>query len=205
MKCLQGSFCVTFALLLVGCGDRPYDETTASDTDTRRMQTPLSTDQPRGSRPVTVARADLAPTENSKVRGSVLFKKEGDVVRVEIELEGLTPGAHGLHVHEHGDCSAPDATSAGGHFNPDGKAHGAPTDSQRHVGDLGNVTADATGRVSVVLTDLLIALEGSRSIVGKAVVVHEKADDFKSQPSGDAGGRLACGVVEVVEPLELTR
>jgi Cu-Zn family superoxide dismutase len=204
MKCLQGLLCFALAFVFVGCGDNPsYGKAASSRDTTGRTEPPGS--RPAGARPVTVARADLRPTENSKARGSVLFKKEGESVRVEIELEGLTPGAHGLHVHEHGDCSAPDATSAGGHFNPEGKPHGAPTDAQRHVGDLGNVTADASGRVSVVLTDSVIALEGPNSIVGRAVVIHEKADDLKSQPSGDAGARLACGVIQVVEPIELTR
>jgi Cu-Zn family superoxide dismutase len=112
-------------------------------------------------------------------------------------VSGLGPGTvHGIHIHEKGDCSAPDASSAGEHFNPLGHAHGAP-DANSHVGDLGNITADAQGNAPLNITKAQASLVAgaSTSIVGKSVVVHTKEDDLKSQPSGDSGDRIACGIV----------
>jgi superoxide dismutase, Cu-Zn family len=143
--------------------------------------------------------ADLAPTAGQKVHGQVVFERKAGGVEVVATIEGLTPGTHGFHVHEVGDCSAPDASSAKGHFNPQGQPHGARDASQRHEGDLGNVEADATGKAQAKLVDSKLSLDGPGSIVGKAVIVHEKRDDFTTQPTGDAGGRVACGVVKVAK------
>ncbi|MGA7615147.1 MAG: superoxide dismutase family protein, partial [Thermoanaerobaculia bacterium] len=117
-------------------------------------------------------------------------------VRVDVDLTGLTPGEHGFHVHEKGDCSAADATSAGGHFNPTGAPHGSPAAATHHAGDLGNVTANANGEVHTSMTTSSITVtDGPRSITGRAVVVHADPDDFVSQPSGNAGPRVGCGVI----------
>ncbi|HEY8551165.1 MAG TPA: superoxide dismutase family protein [Vicinamibacterales bacterium] len=140
--------------------------------------------------------AKLSPTANNTARGEVTFTQEGEGVRVSGSFSGLTFGEHGFHVHEKGDCSAPDASSAGGHFNPTSQQHGAREADQRHVGDLGNLKVDPYGLARVDFVDKHLSLSGPNSIVGKAVIVHEKADDFKTQPTGDAGGRLACGVIE---------
>jgi Cu-Zn family superoxide dismutase len=102
-------------------------------------------------------------------------------------------------VHELGDCTAPDGTSAGGHFNPEGMPHGAPADAQRHVGDLGNLTADDSGMAHYERTDDVIALSGDHSIVGRGIIVHAGADDLTSQPTGAAGARVACGVIGIAE------
>jgi Cu-Zn family superoxide dismutase len=117
------------------------------------------------------------------------------------DLEGLEPGLHGFHIHEVGDCSAPDASSAGGHFNPDNTPHGTPENppAQRHVGDLGNLEADAEGKAHYERVDQMLPLRGPNSIVGKSVIVHAQADDLSSQPSGSAGPRLACGVIQARE------
>jgi Cu-Zn family superoxide dismutase len=112
----------------------------------------------------------------------------------------LNPGTHGFHVHEFGDCSAPDFASAGGHFNPTSEPHAGPKDAHRHEGDLGNVEAGADGSVAVDYTDSGLRFEGDKSILGRAVVVHANADDLKTQPSGNAGGRVACGVIGVAKP-----
>ena len=117
-------------------------------------------------------------------------------MRVVADIEGLTPGDHGFHVHEFGDCSAPDGTSAGAHFNPTKKPHGAPDNAERHVGDLGNITADESGKAHYDRIDTVIELNGENTIVGRSVIVHAKADDFVSQPAGNAGSRIACGVIE---------
>ena len=147
----------------------------------------------------TKAIAVLNPTSGNEVKGTVTFTKTGDGVRIVADLTGLKPGKHGFHVHEFGDCSAPDATSAGGHFNPNKHDHGGPDSAQRHAGDLGNIEADASGKAHLEFTDKTMKLTGDESIVGYAVIVHEKADDLKTQPTGDAGGRVACGVVGVAK------
>ncbi len=143
----------------------------------------------------TKAIAVLHPTAGSNVSGTVTFTATAEAVKVAADITGLTPGKHGFHIHEFGDCSDPKAASAGGHFNPGHKQHGAPDASERHAGDLGNIEADASGKAHLELTDTVIKLSGSDSIIGRAVIVHEKADDLKTPPTGDAGGRLACGVI----------
>ena len=147
----------------------------------------------------TKASAVLSPTANSKVTGTITFTKSADGVKVVGDINGLTPGKHGFHIHEFGDCSAPDATSAGSHFNPSKHQHGAPDATDRHDGDMGNIEADASGKAHVDYTDKVMKLSGAESIIGHAVIVHEKADDLKTQPTGDAGGRLACGVIGVAK------
>jgi superoxide dismutase, Cu-Zn family len=143
----------------------------------------------------TSASAELTALSGSGVAGKATFTREGDKVRVKAELTGLTPGKHGFHIHEFGDCSAADGSSAGGHFNPEGHPHGPPGASS-HPGDLGNIDADADGRatLSLVLNDITIDT-GTLGIVGRGLIVHEKADDLESQPVGDAGGRVACAVI----------
>ncbi len=150
-----------------------------------------------------VATARLSPTEGNNVSGEVTFTQEAGMVRVQGTLTGLAPGGHGFHVHENGACGpGEDGTpggAAGGHWAPQGSPHGAPDSDavNRHVGDMGNITAGQDGMATIQHTDNVLTLEGANSIVGKAVVVHANADDLTSQPSGDAGGRVACGVVEM--------
>lgn len=145
---------------------------------------------------VPAADARLAPTAGNTVSGLVNFSQDGDRIRVNAEISGLTPGPHGFHVHEKGDCSAPDAASAGGHFNPGGKPHGDPEHAEHHAGDLPQLLADATGVARLTATaDAFSIAGGATSIVGRSVVVHAAADDFKSQPAGNSGARLACGVI----------
>lgn len=142
--------------------------------------------------------AELAPTEGNKVKGTVNFTQGADGVSVTGEITGLTPGEHGFHVHANGDCSAPDGKSAGGHFNPGDTKHAAPTDEEHHEGDMGNITADADGVAKIDESfDFLKLGDGPESIIGKAIIVHGGADDLKSQPSGAAGPRVACGVIKV--------
>jgi Cu-Zn family superoxide dismutase len=143
-----------------------------------------------------VAIARLSPASDSGVSGTVRFEKEGDGVRVLANIFGLSPGQHGFHIHEKGDCSAPDASSAGGHFNPSGEPHAARDATSRHAGDLGNLVAGADGHALHDFLDTGISLSGATSIVGRAVVVHAGRDDLKTQPSGVAGARGAGGVIE---------
>jgi Cu-Zn family superoxide dismutase len=148
---------------------------------------------------VTKAVAKLEPKSGSQVSGTVTFTKGGDEVQVMADIENLKPGKHGFHIHEKGDCSAADASSAGAHFNPTHQHHGGPTTSERHEGDLGNIEADASGKAHLDWKGKM-KLSGADSIIGKSVVVHEKEDDLKTDPTGNSGGRIACGVIEAAKP-----
>jgi Cu-Zn family superoxide dismutase len=145
---------------------------------------------------VTRAVAVLQPTEGNKVMGTVTFTKTEKGIRVQADVSGLPPGKHGFHVHEFGDASSADGMAAGGHFNPHNKEHGSPTAPNRHVGDLGNVEADSAGHATFDLVDPAMSFSGATSILGRGVVIHQKADDFR-QPDGEAGSRLAVGVIGV--------
>jgi len=141
--------------------------------------------------------AVLAGTEGSPVRGMVTFVRKGGATLVNANITGFKPNStHGMHIHENGDCSARDASSAGAHFNPTSAEHGAPTAAKHHGGDLGNVTADSKGQVytSFEITDGAFGT-GPDSIIGRALVVHADKDDLTSQPGGNAGARAACGVI----------
>ena len=148
------------------------------------------------------ARVVLAPLQDSGVAGDLAFAIADGGVRIHGSITGLPAGGqHGFHVHETGDCSAPDGSSAGGHFNPAGAPHGdRHGDGPHHAGDMPNldVAADGSAAVDQVLAGLEIASGGPNDIVGRAVIVHAQADDYATQPTGNAGGRIACGVIELV-------
>lgn len=143
--------------------------------------------------------AEMNPTQGNEVTGTVTFTTTDEGVRVVAHFENVSPGKHGFHIHEFGDCSAPDATSAGGHFNPTDMPHAGRDAAQRHVGDLGNIPADDSGVAHADFVDTVLSLKGPNSIVGKAVILHSGEDDLTTQPTGDAGARLACGIIEMVE------
>lgn len=147
----------------------------------------------------TSAVAELKPTQGNNVTGTVRFTQQDGKLQIDAEVKGLAPGVHGFHLHEKGDCSAPDGTSAGGHFNPAGHQHGAPTAASRHGGDFGNITADAGGNatlhLSVPTSEISLDAGAPGNVIGRGVIVHADADDFVTQPTGNAGKRLACGVV----------
>lgn len=158
--------------------------TTWAQTPAEKSSTPLK------------AVALLHPTAGNQVSGTVTFTEVADGVQVRAEISGLTPGNHGFHIHEFGDCSAADASSAGAHFNPTNKPHAGPDAAERHEGDMGNVQADASGKARLEYVDHQISLTNAqRSAIGRSVVVHAKADDLKSQPAGNSGARVACGVI----------
>ena len=144
------------------------------------------------------AKATIEARSDSTATGTATFTElSTGGVRVHVHIEKVPPGTHGLHIHEKGDCSDPKAASAGGHFNPGGMPHSGPTDMKRHAGDLGNIEIGANGTGDLDMTsDMLTVKPGPNSVVGRAVVFHEKLDDLKTQPTGNAGGRFGCGVIQ---------
>jgi Cu-Zn family superoxide dismutase len=183
---------------LFGC--REEESTTTTSTTTTSGSSSGGAGQ-AGARAQT-ATATLEPSKapgQDNVAGTVTFTKTATGVKVHADVTGLTPnGKHGFHIHEKGDLSAPDLTSAGAHFNPGGHKHGGPTGSQRHGGDLGNLEADGSGKASydAVIEGITID-DPTTGVVGKSVIVHEKADDLTSDPSGNSGARIAGGVIKV--------
>jgi len=141
----------------------------------------------------------LLPTQGNTVNGTITFASTAGGVLVKGDIHGLAPGKHGFHIHECGDCSAADGTSAGGHFNPTGMQHGSPMDMTRHEGDMGNIEADASGNAHVEYTDKMMKLNGPNSIIGRGIIVHSGEDDLKTQPTGNSGARVACGVIGIAK------
>lgn len=142
------------------------------------------------------AAAALKPASGSEVSGTVSFHETADGVHLVADVSGLAPGKHGFHVHEKGDCSDPKAESAGPHFNPGGQPHGAHDAPAHHAGDLGNLEADANGQARLDRTVKGVTLSGPDGLIGRGLIVHANADDLESQPSGNAGARVACAVIE---------
>ena len=143
-----------------------------------------------------MAVASLSPTQGSSTRGLVMFHQMDGHLMVHAKVSGLQPGSeHGFHVHETGSCASTDGTSAGGHFNPDGKPHG-PQCGPHHAGDMPSLKADAAGNVDLkfMLMGPTVA-PGSTSVVGRSVIVHAQPDDYTTQPTGNSGARIACGVI----------
>lgn len=182
MKIVLSIFALSF--IVVACG--PQTQTSEQETTTETT----------GS---VTAIANLSPASGSQVQGTARFTQTDQGVKMELEVSGLEPGSvHALHIHEHGDCSAHDATSAGGHWNPTNVAHGQRGVSDEfHSGDIDNIQADSDGNVEYEITaeDWSIGGDDATNIIGKSVMIHIKPDDFVSQPTGDAGDRISCGAI----------
>jgi Cu-Zn family superoxide dismutase len=164
-------------------------------TTTKLPTKTTTTDHAHADHPLpTKAVCVLLPSKGQDVHGTFVLTDQGGVTEIIGEVSGLTPGKHGFHIHEFGDLRSADGMSAGGHYNPEGHPHGGPDDAKRHVGDLGNITADQSGKAIVKMK-----VKGLRVhfVLGRSLVVHAKEDDLKSQPSGDAGGRVAVGVIGI--------
>lgn len=141
---------------------------------------------------------NFEPKSGSNVSGTATFKEKNNRVAFEANISGLAPGVHAIHIHEKADCSAPDGSSAGGHWNPTFKKHGKWGSGEYHKGDIGNLTADASGNAKITMnTDqwCIGCGDETKDILGKSLIVHEKADDFTTQPTGNAGGRMACSAI----------
>jgi Cu-Zn family superoxide dismutase len=162
---------------------------------------PAAAPAPRASTSTArMALANLAPASGSLVSGKLTLMPMAGGVHISGDIGGLAPGSsHGFHIHETGDCSAADASSAGGHFNPTGSPHGKAETGAHHAGDIDNIVADASGVAHVNAHVAGVSLGGGAAddIAGRAVVVHAAADDYNSQPAGNSGARVACGVVSV--------
>ncbi len=190
-------------LALAACAPstEPVDEAVAPAP--APVQTPVDEAPAQAPAPMEaaarMATAVLSPTEGNEARGELQFAVVDGNIHITGEVTGLSAGGeHGFHVHEAGDCSAPDATSAGGHFNPGDSEHGRSGQGEHHVGDSDNLVADDQGvaQVDRWLHGASLGDGGAADIIGKGVIVHAQADDYVSQPTGDAGARLACGVIE---------
>ncbi|KAJ2531132.1 hypothetical protein EV175_007246 [Coemansia sp. RSA 1933] len=153
-----------------------------------------------------MAKAVAVLKGDQNVTGVVTFSQdnESSPTTVHADIEGLKPGKHGFHIHQYGD-NTNGCTSAGAHFNPHGNTHGAPTDENRHLGDLGNITVSESGSAVLDVTDSQVTLFGVHSVIGRTVVVHADEDDLGkgghelSATTGNAGGRLACGVIGITQ------
>jgi len=180
---------VSLIILLLSVGFLAYCASTPDGT-------PETVEVPPPPQVVATALVDLFPTEGSEAAGSVTFEETNGRVKITVEMSGLAPGKHGIHIHEIGDCSSPDASSTQSHWNPGNTQHGAPDSPTHHAGDLGNIEADAEGKASFQMTvDFFTLSEGPNSILGKAVVVETDEDNF--DPSRSDGAGLACGVIEM--------
>ncbi len=145
--------------------------------------------------------AVILPAGNSQVMGKlILSTMPGGGVHIQGAVSNLSPGQHGFHIHEWGDISAPDGTSAGGHYNPQGHPHAGPEMIKRHEGDLGNILAGTNGIALIDFMDKELELNGPLSVIGRGVIIHAQADDLQTQPTGNAGGRIGMGVIGIAKP-----
>jgi superoxide dismutase, Cu-Zn family len=178
---------------LAGAGLAACASTSPGDVRASDPLPPVSTGAER-------AQAILAPASGSLVSGTLALAAMGDGVHITGELGGFRPGSsHGFHIHETGDCSAADASSAGDHFNPTGAPHGRAGSGAHHLGDMDNLVADAQGRarVDVHVRGVSLGTGLANDVAGRALVAHAVPDDYRSQPAGNAGARVACGVIVV--------
>ncbi|MCA6074784.1 superoxide dismutase family protein [Fulvivirga sedimenti] len=194
MKYLSRSIYVLGFLIVFGaCSTSTKEEAAATDD----MTTELAEEMEVPAAPM--AMASMSPASGSNVTGTITFTQTGDnTVQMDIEINHLVPGSHAIHLHEKGDCSADDASSAGGHWNPSGVDHGNRMgDGMHHAGDIINLEAgaDSTATNSLEITGWTIGGDSATNILNHAVIIHAGADDFTSQPSGAAGGRVSCGVI----------
>jgi superoxide dismutase, Cu-Zn family len=200
-RCATPLAVLAAALLMPALGCKK-DNTT---TTTGGGPTTRPTGPSGGATAMATAVANIAPAKgaatqpaNKNVTGTVTFTQEANGVKVVAHLTGLSAGKHGIHIHEKADLSAPDLSSAGGHFNPEMHKHGGPMSESRHAGDLGNIEANSDGKADLdeTLTGITVGDGGKNDVVGHSVVVHAGEDDLASDPAGKSGGRIAAGVIE---------
>jgi len=200
MKMLKTLFLVSTVALFYACGSGQKSESEASETDESASTEMQETETEEPVDQMAQATAELSQANESGLTGTATFTDVGDgKINVKVTLANVSPGKHAVHIHEKGDCSAPDATSAGGHWNPGNTKHGhRGVDAEYHAGDIENLEAgeDGTGTLEMTVEGWTIGGADSTNIIGHAVIVHDGADDFTSQPSGAAGKRIGCGVIQ---------
>lgn len=197
MKKLGILFTATLILALVGCKDGKKEADTIDETkDSVEMET--TSDHSLTQAPKTVS-VMMESKSNSTAKGEAYFSEVNGIVTLEAKFSGLKPGTHAIHLHEKADCSAADGSSAGGHWNPTHEKHGKWGDAEGyHKGDIGNLEVNDEGNTNITMqTDewCIGCGDEKKDILGKSIIIHEAADDFVSQPTGNAGGRVACGGV----------
>jgi superoxide dismutase, Cu-Zn family len=203
---MRSAVLIAVALVLAGCSKSQSVGTAAAPADSLgEAETPATavgdpaTTPPPAKAAGSQHRVNLMPGQGAQVAGAFDLVSDGDAVVVTGLVTGLAPEAdYGFHIHEKGDCSSPDFKSAGEHFNPTSQPHGNPASPPHHLGDVPNLTSNSVGRadVNARIEGVTLGGGGTNDIVGKAFVVHAKPDDYKTQPSGDSGDRIACGVIE---------
>lgn len=205
MRLIHSTLFLASALALTACKpaaepDAAPVDSTATPAATAPVEAPVADPAAPPAMAAPVAVADLQPTQGNTVKGTIHFAMVDGKLRASGDLSGLKPGGqHGFHIHEKGDCSAPDGTSAGGHFNPGSSEHGSVDASAHHGGDMPNITADAQGNAHIdgpVASNVNAGKGDAFDIVGRGLIVHADADDYKTQPTGNAGARLACAVIK---------
>lgn len=184
---------IFLAIALTSCDPR---KPIAEKKENGKKEEVAMADTAMASKNITEAIVNVHGVGDSKVSGKITFTKVTGGIRIVGDVDGLKPGEHGFHVHEHGDCGGKDGAAAGGHFNPTNKPHGGPDSPERHVGDLGNLVADEKGHAHYDRIDKVIALDGKDTIVGRSIVIHADRDDFTTQPTGASGARIGCGIIE---------
>ncbi len=195
MKKLGVLITATAIFTFIGCKNENKDATTDSMNDAVQVDSSKEQETTKEApKSLTIA---MEPKSGSTAKGEVYFVEENGVVSMKAKFSGLTPGVHAIHIHEKSDCSSPDGKSTGGHWNPTHQKHGKWGDAEGyHKGDIGNLEADANGVGTISLqTDqwCIDCGDETKDIVGKAIIVHDGTDDFTTQPTGDAGGRVSCG------------
>ena len=199
---------VIMNFIIVGCSKNDRNSSTSKKDSSGTTTNITQSDTGKGGRTQTGQSGDsmstsemkltciLSGTKDSNVKGTLTFTQDGKKVKVKGTIDGLTPGLHGIHIHENGDCSSPDFTSAGNHFNPNKGQHGDMNKMESHMGDMGNIKADKNGHADI--NDVTEYMDLNQ-ILGRGVIVHANEDDLKTQPSGNSGPRIACGKIEKVK------
>lgn len=203
MRLIHTSLFLASALALTACNKGAEPDAAPADSVPPPAATTPATDPaapPEMAKPI--ATAQLQPTKDSMVAGTINFSLVDGQLRASGDISGLKPDSeHGFHIHEKGDCSAPDGSSAGGHFNPGSSEHGSISTAMHHGGDMPNIKADAQGNAHIdgpVASNVNVGVGDAFDIVGRGLIVHADPDDYKTQPTGNAGARLACAVITKV-------
>ena len=203
MRLIHTSLFLASALALTACNKGAEPDAAPADVVAAMATTPVADPAAPPEMAKPIATAQLQPTKDSTVAGTINFSLVDGQLRASGDITGLKPDSeHGFHIHEKGDCSAPDGTSAGGHFNPGHSEHGSISAAMHHGGDMPNIKSDAQGNAHIdgpVASNVNVGVGDAFDIIGRGLIVHADPDDYKTQPTGNAGARLACAVIAKVQ------